>query len=236
MGIVDLVADLDGAVQQSLSIRDVLIAVDAARDPLVEHLENHLRSRLAAKAIALKMLNLLVAKFHFQARSEKLYSRPFGLIVDPANGCNLACPGCVHSEHSRTFKLFDWDKGMLCEEQFQALIRHYGPYAVQIMFCNYGEPTANLKTPRFIELAKSYLIQTAISTSLSIGRFDAEAYVASGLDFMYLSIDGATQPVYEKFRKNGRIDLVFENIGKLVDTKIRLGMRTPILRWQYLAF
>jgi pyruvate-formate lyase-activating enzyme len=234
--VADLVASLDARVQRSVSVRDALIAVDAAKHPLVEQLENQLTSRIGAKALALKIVNLLVAKFHFQARSDALCSRPFGLIVDPANGCNLACPGCVHSEYSRTLKLFDWDKGMLCEDRFQALLRQFGPYAVQIMFCNYGEPTANLKTPRFIELAKSYLIQTGISTSLSVGRFDADAYVASGLDFMYLSIDGATQPVYEKFRKNGRIDLVFENIRKLVDAKKRLGKRTPILRWQYLAF
>lgn len=125
---------------------------------------------------------------------------------------------------------------MLSEERFLAFLRQYGTYAVQIMFCNYGEPTANLKTLRFIELAKSYLIHTAISTNLTVGRFDAEAYVASGLDFMYLSIDGATQPVYEQFRKNGRIDLVYENIRKLVDAKKRLAKRTPILRWQFLAF
>ncbi|HEV1287347.1 MAG TPA: radical SAM protein, partial [Bryobacteraceae bacterium] len=198
---------LEGKLQGS-PLLDVLTAVDAAKGPLADQLEGLLKSRVGAKALALKALNLLVAKYHFQARSETLFSRPFGLLVDPANGCNLACPGCVHSEHSKSLKLFDWDKGMLSEERFQALLRQYGTYAVQIMFCNYGEPTANLKTPRFIELAKSYLIQTAISTNLTVGRFDAEAYVASGLDFMYLSIDGATQPVYEQFRKNGNIDLI----------------------------
>jgi MoaA/NifB/PqqE/SkfB family radical SAM enzyme len=125
---------------------------------------------------------------------------------------------------------------MLCEERFQALLRQYGAAAVQIMFCNYGEPTTNLKTPRFIELAKSYLIQTVLSTNLTMGRFDAEAYVASGLDFMYLSIDGATQPVYEQFRRNGHLDAAYENIRKLVDAKKKFGKRTPILRWQYLAF
>jgi MoaA/NifB/PqqE/SkfB family radical SAM enzyme len=230
------VCHLDETLTGNPPVLDVLLAVDAAREPLVSYLNNHLKSRVGAKVLTLKVLNLLVAKYHFQARSEAVFSRPFGLIVDPANGCNLSCPGCVHSDHSRTLKVFDWDKGMLCEERFQALLRQYGADAVQIMFCNYGEPTANLKTPRFIELAKSYLIQTVLSTNLTIGRFDAEAYVASGLDFMYLSIDGATQPVYEQFRRNGNIDVVFENIGKLVDAKKRLGKRTPILRWQYLAF
>jgi MoaA/NifB/PqqE/SkfB family radical SAM enzyme len=232
----DLVSHLDHNLKAGSPVLDVLTAVDAARGPLLEHLEGELNSPASAKALTLKILNLLLAKYHFQARSEYLYSRPFGLIVDPSNGCNLACPGCVHSEHSKTLKLFDWDKGMLCQERFQALLHQFGGCAVQIMFCNYGEPTANLQTPEFIKLAKAYLIQTVLSTNLTVGRFDAEAYVASGLDFMYLSIDGATQPVYERFRKKGRIDLAYENIRKLVDAKKRLGTRTPILRWQYLAF
>ena len=234
--VADLALHLDGKLQQISPVLEVLLAVDAARGPLLEHLGTNLRSLAGAKALALKVLNLLVAKYHFQARSETLYSRPFGLIVDPSNGCNLACPGCVHSEHSKSLKLFDWDKGMLCEERFRSLLLHFGACAVQIMFCNYGEPTANLKTPKFIEMAKSYLIQTALSTNLTVSRFDAEAYVASGLDFMYLSIDGATQPVYEQFRRKGRIEQVYKNIRKLVDAKKRLGKRTPILRWQYLAF
>ncbi len=104
------------------------------------------------------------------------------------------------------------------------------------MFCNYGEPLTNPNTPRLIEIAKSYFVQTALSTSLSIGRFDAEAYVRSGLDFMILSIDGATQKVYEKYRKNGNIEVVYRNIENLVRAKRKLRKRTPVLRWQFLAF
>jgi MoaA/NifB/PqqE/SkfB family radical SAM enzyme len=234
--VEDLALHLDGKLRQNSSVLDILTAVDTARDPLVRQLGDQLKSHAGTKALTLKILNLLVAKYHFQARSEYLYSRPFGLIVDPANGCNLACPGCVHSEHSKTLKLFDWQKGMLCMDRFQSFLKRFGACAVQIMFCNYGEPTANLQTPEFIRLAKAYLIQTVISTNLTVRRFDAEAYVDSGLDFMYMSIDGATQPVYQQFRQKGSIDLAYENIRKMVDAKRRLGKRTPILRWQFLAF
>lgn len=105
-----------------------------------------------------------------------------------------------------------------------------------VYFCNYGEPLLNLNTPNFIRMAKRFLVWTALSTSLSVLRFDAEACVESGLDFMVLSIDGATQPVYERFRRKGRLDLVFDNIRKLVDAKRRLGRRTPVLSWNFLAF
>jgi len=53
---------------------------------------------------------------------------------------------------------------------------------------------------------------------------------------MVISIDGATQPIYERFRRNGDLELVFSNIRKLVDAKRRLRRRTPVLSWNFLAF
>jgi MoaA/NifB/PqqE/SkfB family radical SAM enzyme len=232
----EVLSEIDFKFQQRAPLREILRAIDAARDPLFTAFREGLGTSIAAKAFTLKVLNLLLAKYHFRERSPALLSRPIGLVVDPANGCNLACPGCVHSSGSKEFKRFDWNTGLLSEERFQALLQNYGAYATNIRFYNYGEPTANLNTPKFIQLAKSYLIQTVLSTNGVIKRFDAEAYVRSGLDFMIFSIDGATQPVYEQFRKNGQIDLAFENIWKLVDAKKRLGKETPILRWQFLAF
>jgi MoaA/NifB/PqqE/SkfB family radical SAM enzyme len=198
-----------------------------------------LRSRFApplARALTLKILNICLARYHFHARSTSVLSRPFGLVVDPSDMCQLACPGCVHSARSELLQIFDWHKGTLPEDRFSALLKLYGPYAIGVYFCNYGEPLLNLNTPKLIRKAKTYLLATALSTSLSVRRFDADAYVASGLDFMVLSIDGATQPVYERFRRNGRLELVLDNIGKLVDAKRRLRRRTPVLSWNFLAF
>jgi len=67
-------------------------------------------------------------------------------------------------------------------------------------------------------------------------KFDAEAYASSGLDFMTLSIDGATQGVYEKYRRKGDLEQAFRNIRSLVEAKRRLGSGTPIISWQFLAF
>jgi MoaA/NifB/PqqE/SkfB family radical SAM enzyme len=133
-------------------------------------------------------------------------------------------------------RVFDWPKATLPEDRLSALLRRYGPYAIGVYFCNYGEPLLNLRTPQLIRRAKSYLLRTGLSTSLSVQRFDAEAYVESGLDLMVLSIDGATQPVYQRFRRNGDLELVLANVRKLVDAKRRLGKRTPLLSWKFLAF
>jgi MoaA/NifB/PqqE/SkfB family radical SAM enzyme len=191
---------------------------------------------LVAQALTVKILNLFLARHHLRTRSASVLSRPFGLVIDPSNMCQLACPGCVHSTRNEALKVFDWPAGTLSEARLSALLKLYGPYAIGAYFCNYGEPLLNLQTPKLIRLAKTYLMGTALSTSLSVRRFDADAYVESGLDFMVMSIDGATQRVYERFRRQGDLELVFSNIRKLVDAKRRLRKRTPVLSWNFLAF
>ena len=42
-----------------------------------------------------------------------------------------------------------------------AFLRSYGPNATHAMLCNYGEPLTNPDTPKYIRLAKSYLLQTS---------------------------------------------------------------------------
>ena len=189
-----------------------------------------------AQALALKIVNLLLARRELRAREAAVRSRPFGLVIDPSNVCQLACPGCVHSPSAEARELFDWPKATLAEQRLARLLRLYGPAAVGVYFCNYGEPLLNRSTPALIRMAKSYLAATALSTSLSVRQFDADAYVASGLDVMIISIDGATQRVYERFRRNGDLELALANVARLAESKRRRGSRTPLLSWNFLAF
>lgn len=189
-------------------------------------------SDTAASAFALKIVNACLARVEFTARRSHLHARPFGLELDPCNACALACPGCVHSRKD----LFDWPKGLLSPTQFHDFLRRYGPTAIHAMFYNYGEPLLNPQTPAYIRSTKRLLTQTVLSTSLSVPNFDADAYVASGLDYILLSIDGATQPVYQRFRKHGNLALVLHNLDKLIAARRRANSRFPAIAWQYLVF
>lgn len=207
----------------------------SARERLQSSLE-HRVGGIEAEALSLKLVNLLLARYHQRSRHSVVASRPFGLVVDPSNTCRLACPGCVHSARAEAMQRFDWPNGTLTEARFAALLEHYGPSAVGVYFCNYGEPLLNLRTPHLIRMAKRYLLSARLSTSLSVKKFDAEAYAASGLDFMVMSVDGATQDVYSRFRRNGNLELVLTNMRALVEAKRRLGTHTPVLSWNFLAF
>ena len=227
---------IDGQIKGSGNMDDVLRALDDGKKELHLCFDDYLGFDISAKALTLKVLNLCLMKYQFRNRDSRLLCKPFGLLVDPCNGCNLACPGCVHSVRARSLNLFQWKNGMLPSDRMDAFFRRYGPRGIQTLFCNYGEPLLNDDTPRFIGQAKRYLMRTSISTNMSVPRFDAEAYVTSGLDFMILSIDGATQDIYARYRRNGDLRLVFRNIEALVKAKARMRKRTPVICWQYLAF
>ncbi|MCC6265111.1 MAG: hypothetical protein IT169_16170 [Bryobacterales bacterium] len=214
---------------------DAISLLESARDRLRRLLARRF-DETTAQALTLKALNILLAKYQFRARHSHLAAHPVGLVVDPSNMCQLGCPGCVHSSSPGAAERFAWPNGTLPESRFRALMERYGPTAVAVYFCDYGEPLLNRNTPALARIAKSYRMQAMLSTSLSVRQIDAEALVDSGLDFMVLSIDGATQPVYERFRRGGRLDLVFENIRKLVAARNRMGRSTPILSWNFLAF
>jgi len=53
---------------------------------------------------------------------------------------------------------------------------------------------------------------------------------------MILSIDGATQEHYARYRQNGDLRLVYRNIEALVKAKASLGKKTPVICWQFLVF
>ena len=228
-------AAIDARITVTSSTKDVLATLDEWQGPLYKALENSV-APLVAKALTSKIQNLFLSKYHFLTRGASLLSSPYGLIVDPMNACQLACPGCVHSARSKEEKRFDWGPGILSETTFTDFMRRYGPYAVEAEFCNYGEPLLNPNTPKFIRLAKTYLMRTMLSTNIGVKHFDADAYVNSGLDYMTVSIDGATQSIYEKYRRKGDIETVYKNVRSLVEAKKRLGRRTPTISWQYLAF
>jgi pyruvate-formate lyase-activating enzyme len=234
--IEGILSSIERSAEAGDGLGAVAASLEASKAGLYRCFLEFFDSVAVAQAMTIKVLNLCLGKHQFRARSTVLAARPFGLLLDPANGCNLACPGCVHSRSAKKAGAFDWQAGMLSESLGASILERFGPYATQVMFCNYGEPLLNPVTPKLIRRAKNYLAQTMLSTNLAMPRFDPDAYVRSGLDYMILSIDGATQQVYEKYRKTGNIDLVYQNVQKLVEAKARNGSQTPVLCWQYLAF
>jgi len=192
-------------------------------------------SKAYAQAFLLKIANFLTGKYQYRNCHEYIISSPYSLLVDPSNGCPLHCPGCLHNATFENKIGPDWPNGLLDEGIFTSFIEKFGPYASSISFFNWGEPLLNRYTPTFIGQAKKFLLHASLSSNLSV-KFDVEALVSSGLDYMILSIDGATPETYGHYRRGGNFDLVIDNVRHLVEAKRKNKKTTPWLCWHFLLF
>lgn len=231
----DALGDLQRSIPDIASKRAYLARADAAQARIAEGLAQVYPSLAFSQLLALRLVNLVVARYHFHHRHSTLASRPIQLMADPVNNCHLSCPGCLHSGNPKFAGAYDWPSGLLSEETFDRYLVDHGALGWGVVFYNWGEPLLNKRIARLVSAAKRYLLNTSLSTNLSL-PFDADALVASGLNYLFLSIDGATQATYERFRRGGKLDLVLENVRRIVDAKRRFGSRVPWVTWKYLTF
>jgi MoaA/NifB/PqqE/SkfB family radical SAM enzyme len=123
-------------------------------------------------------------------------------------------------------------------ELFSWLMQELGPTLFEVELHNWGEPLLGRNVFDFIEMASKAGSSTSISTNFSI-PFDearAERLVTSGLGVLGVSIDGASQENYEKYRVRGDLARVLQNCRMVAEAKRRLGSATPELYFSYHVF
>jgi hypothetical protein len=89
-----------------------------------------------------------------------------------------------------------------------------------------------------IARARANGIWTIVNSHLSL-PFDAaraEALITSGLSELVVSIDGATQSVYERYRRGGQLAQVISNLRLLATTKRRLAVAAPQIGIEFHPF
>jgi len=94
-----------------------------------------------------------------------------------------------------------------------------------------GEP---LMHPRFFDMVR-YAADRGIRVSTNsnltlLNRERAQRCVESGLEWLHVSIDGASAETYERIRIRSHFDRVLENLRGLVAAKERSGGQLPHLR------
>jgi len=159
-------------------------------------------------------------------RAVRPASSPAILILDPATGCNRNCPFCPTGNGSLLLK-----RELLRPEIFQAIVSHIRlEFLLEANLFNWGEPLLNRHLPEYIRFFSRRAIFTRIHTNFSVR--DEEDYqlrelVESGLDELVVSIDGAGQESYGRYRVGGDFGRVTGNMKRLAAAKSRLGSTTP---------
>ena len=187
---------------------------------------------LTRQGLKEKIENFLLIEHEKQERGEFVSGYPYWLTVDPTNFCTLKCPFCPtgQSRGSRA-------KGMLALDDFKKIMDELGRYLLHIDFCNWGEPLLNKDIYKMVKYAKGYGIDTKIDSNFNhFSDKDAEDMILSGLDKLIVSIDGASQQTYSKYRIGGDFNKVIDNLKLLIKKKREFNKASPYIIWQFLVF
>ncbi len=192
---------------------------------------SHYLGTMIKYATPTKIWNLLVVEIERLSGQTILSGKPYFLIVEPTNICQLKCPLCATGRGYITRK-----KGQMSFLHFKQIIDELSKFTFHVFFYNWGEPLLHPQLPEFIAYAHQKKVATIISSNLSLELLEdkIEAIITSGLDKLVVSMDGVDQESYSRYRRGGKFKLVVENIKKFIRIKKKLKMTTPYIEWQYL--
>ncbi len=156
---------------------------------------------------------------------------PTELQVEVTGACNLRCRMCLVSYRPALGKR----SGSMDLETFTRIVDEL-PDLRRVTMQGLGEP---LLAPDFfamLELLADRGIEMGFNTNGTLlTRDKAERLVDLGVDWLHVSLDGATAPTYEDIRGRSNFELVRRNVAGLVEVMRERGAEKPELELVFVA-
>jgi len=156
---------------------------------------------------------------------------PDALQVEVTSACNLRCTMCLVSYRAPVNKL----AGAMTPDLFHPLVDAL-PELRTLTLQGLGEPLLSPYLLDLVRYAKDRGIRAGFNSNATLlFRARAAELVATGLDWLHVSLDGAQAGTYEGIRGGARFDTVVENLAGLVAEKQAAGSDLPWIRVVFVA-
>ena len=137
---------------------------------------------------------------------------PRELQVEVTGACNLACQMCLVRYRPKLGKA----EGAMCFHTFKGLVDEL-PALEKVTLQGLGEPLLAPDLFRMVEYAAARNIRIGFNTNGTfLTRETSQRLVAGGLDWLNVSVDGATAATYESIRHGSDFARVRKNVIELV--------------------
>ncbi|MBI2472861.1 MAG: radical SAM protein [Planctomycetes bacterium] len=166
--------------------------------------------------------------FHLHQLFQKLNKYPNDIVIETASVCNLNCTIC----HSVKAELGRKNRFMSLA-LFKKIIDDITPICntIGVSFC--GEPLLNKDIFKMIRYASGKGMCVSMLTNGILLNADARMSILdSRLNFMAISMDGASNHTYESIRIGGSFDTLVENIRLLVKERNQRELHNPSIDLQ----
>jgi len=157
-----------------------------------------------------------------------------GIMVENTALCNLKCVNCSRSTILKTRKkyklsLADIEKIAINIRDSQVKLVHY---------FNLGEPFLSDTAYDEIEILRKYNpnIMINVSTNGLLLNLKQNKEAALLLDYMFISLDGATNESVNKYQVGGDFEITYNNIKEFVKFRNARKQQKPVIEWKYVVF
>jgi len=206
--------------------RDEIAAkiLDASRGPAGEVFLDRKGRWMSVKALLMprsvdrQMLPLLRRVEEYRRKGKPADRRRWRLWqVESSIACNLRCIMCPWEEYRRGAP----EKGMLSAEAWSVLKPHL-PEVAAVDLSGGGEALMNPYLPEWVADAKAAGCEVGLLTNGTLmDRETSSKLVDAGIDWIAVSIDGATKEVFEEIRRGASFEKVTGNVRGLAALKVK---------------
>jgi MoaA/NifB/PqqE/SkfB family radical SAM enzyme len=180
-----------------------------------------------------RLWNLLQVMLDVRLRRTVARGKPYVLILETTNICNLQCPFCLTGKGVSGGR----EKRHMSFDEARAILDDVAATAYFLQLYTWGEPLLNKDTLKIIEYAKSKDLYVMLSTN---GTAMTSAYcrqlVDARLDYIMVAIDGNNQTTYAHYRRGGDFEKVMGNLQALLAERSAKGRHRPFVEWQFIVF
>jgi radical SAM protein with 4Fe4S-binding SPASM domain len=156
---------------------------------------------------------------------------PTELQLEVTGACNLACKMCLVRYRPKLGR----KSGAMCFHTFRDVVDAL-PELRKLTLQGLGEPLLAPDFFRMVEYAAARGIRTGFNTNGTFLTPDvSERLVGIGVDWLHVSLDGATRQTYEAIREGADFGRVVRNIRALVGARRRFRADGPTVQIVFVA-
>jgi MoaA/NifB/PqqE/SkfB family radical SAM enzyme len=153
------------------------------------------------------------------------------IYIEPTNHCNFDCRTCMRNA---------WEEplGWMSRETFANILSGIKafPSMPSIFFGGFGEPLSHPKLIEMIQQVKGLGAQVELITNATLlDETTARELVKTGLDRLWVSIDGASPDSYADVRLGDALEQIIANLKRLRAIQLQSLEETPRLGIAFVA-
>ena len=157
----------------------------------------------------------LVHRYRYEVfpQQKVLDAYPPYLQIEPSSVCNFRCVFCFETDPTFTDKSNGF-MGQMTLDMFKQIIDQAVGNIEFLSLASRGEPMICKDIVPMLEYTRGKFLNLKLNTNASLlDEEKCHAILSGGVKTIVFSADAAEEPLYSKFRVNGKLSVILENIA-----------------------